>query len=136
MAIERIKAAYDSRFDFFSEGELLTLPEEQERLPSRDLDEDVEQDEPRNADRTEFMPGDFFQIPPGQQLPEVAGQIEEIKECELLPGGEPDTRSDNERASSEDTNPAAREENKGPEEPGPPAREHSPRRGPEENDFN
>ena len=61
--------------------------------PNQADPEEEEQDEPHDDNRTEFMLGEFFQIPRDMQLPDVVGQIKEIEKSKSLAwasGGEPD----------------------------------------------
>ena len=84
------------------------------------------------------MPGEFFQIPQDMQLPDVAGQIEEIEESESLawaPGGEPDPGSDGEQTTSK-IDPGEYEEDRRSEESSLYTREYLLHTGPAENDFN
>ena len=86
---------------FFSEGELLTLPEEGESQPNTNLiaPEDInEQDESHENTRTEFIPGEFFRIPLDVELEEV----EDLKTHTWVPGGEPSSRHGDEPTASED----------------------------------
>ena len=91
---------YQFVFCFFSEGELLTLPEEERnRADHFDPGEINEQHELQNNARTEFMPREFFQIRRNVQLPDVVRQVEEIEELGThtwAPGGEPNSENKSE----------------------------------------